>query len=455
MKIELRNVPAPCMQFVEQQPVLPAAEYEARLDALYRSAGCDWVVVYADREHYANLTFLLNFDPRFEEALLVLGKDRRVLVVGNEGLGYVSVLPLAVEVMLCQTMSLGGQTRQQAPRLQAVLAQIGIGAGQRVSVVGWKYLEAMEDDEPDAPAFVPAFFVAVLRRLVGANGQVVDGTALLMHPQDGLRASNPAAQIAVFEWAARACSAAVFGVVRGARPGMSEYAAMQHMAYAGLPMSMHPILTSGKGELNGLRSPCSRRLEYGDAISTAIGYWGSLVCRAGLLLGEPDRSFFDRVAAPYFGAVATWYRCLRLGVSGGDVFAAVAQAFAGSGLRSALNPGHLTSYDEWLHSPIRPASNERLRSGMVFQADIIPTPLGAGEAMNCEDTLALADESLRAEIRSAYPEMWQRIQRRRAFMMQALGLELAEEVLPLSDGAAYLPPFWLASEWVCAVVKEG
>jgi hypothetical protein len=51
--------------------------------------GCDWLVVYADREHLANIAFLSGYDPRFEEALLLLGpRDQRVLVVGNEGEAY-------------------------------------------------------------------------------------------------------------------------------------------------------------------------------------------------------------------------------------------------------------------------------------------------------------------------------------------------------------------------------
>jgi hypothetical protein len=116
-----------------------------------------------------------------------------------------------------------------------------------------------------------------------------------------------------------------------------------------------------------------------------------------------------------------------------------------------LNPGHLTSYEEWMHSPIRPGSHERIRSGMVFQCDIIPVPLDPGQLLNCEDTVAVADADLRAEMRSAYPAMWSRIQGRRELMAGALGLELGEELLPLSDGAAYLPPFWLAADYVCAV----
>jgi hypothetical protein len=452
MRIELKSVPIPGFAFVEAQPMVPAEEYERRIAALYQAAQADWVAVYADREHYANLVYLLNFDPRFEEALLLLGPaGKRTLVLGNEDMGYTSVLPFPVELALCQTFSLCGQPRQTAANLKAVLAGLGLRAGQTVSVVGWKYLEADESDEPGAPAFVPAFFVDVLRALVAPGGRVVDGTVWLMHPEHGLRALNSADQIAAFEWAARNTSAAVFSILRATRPGMSEMQAMQHMHYAGQPMTMHPIVVTGKGELNGLRSPGARIIEYGDAISTAVGYWGSLVCRAGMLLAEPDWSFFESIVTPYYRALVAWHTTLRIGVTGDEMVQAVSQAFSGSPLRSMLNPGHLTSSDEWLHSPARPASTEKVVSGMVFQSDIIPAPLPPGRALNCEDTLAIAGAALRAEIQASHPGLWQRVQQRRRFIQEALGLPLAEELLPLTDSALYLPPFWLAAEQVCIV----
>ena len=455
MKIELKHIPPPEFTFVEARPTVPVEEYERRLSTLYQAAQVDWVAVYADREHYANLVYLLNFDPRFEEALLLLGpSSKRFLVLGNEDMGYTSVLPTPVELVLCQTFSLGGQPRGTAAKLKAALAGLGVHFGQTVSVVGWKYLEPGEGDEPGAPAFIPAFFVDVLRALVSPGGKVVDGTALLMHPERGLRALNSADQIAAFEWAARNASAAVFGVLHGARPGMSEMQAMRGMGYAGLPMSMHPIFVSGKGELNGLRSPGDRVLEYGDAVSTAVGYWGSLVCRAGLMLGEPDWSFFESIVAPYYHALTTWYTTASLGVTGDEIARAVSRAFDGSPLHSMLNPGHLTSYDEWLHTPVRPGSDEKIASGMVFQSDIIPTPLPPGRALNCEDTVAFADSTLRAEIRARHHGLWERVQGRRRFIQDALGVSLPEEILPLSDGVLYLPPFWLAADYVCTVADE-
>lgn len=452
MLITLKNIPLPHFDFPRDIPAIPAEEYERRISALLEAASADWVLVYADREHAANLTWLVNYDPRFEEGLLVLGRGgQRTLIVGNEGMGYAPIAAVPLDLALCQTFSLNSQPRSTAPRLKDVLAKAGLRQGQSASLVGWKYLEPAETDDPTAPAFIPAFLVDVVRSLLGPSGKITDGTALLMHPENGLRNLNSADQIAAFEWAARTTSAAVFSILTGARPGMTEMDAIQLMRYAGQPMTMHPILVSGKGEINGLRSPGNRVIEHGDAISTGLGYWGSLCCRAGMMLGQPDEAFFKQIAAPYFRVIATWFSTIRIGVPGGELFQAVADAFAGSGLHSMLNPGHLTSYEEWTSSPIRPGSPEKVRSGMVFQSDIIPTPLPAGWLMNCEDTLAIADGSLRAELKSRHPQLWARMQARRQLMSSALGIPLADEVLPLTDGTAYLPPFWLASSLVCAV----
>jgi hypothetical protein len=453
MNIELRKVPPPEFQSPMEYPVIPANLYEQRLRELYRRCEVNWVVVYADREHYANLTYLLNFDPRFEEALLVLGaNDHRVLLLGNECMGYTSVLPFPVETALAQTLSLGGQKRDTAPQIKQVLKDTGISSGGRVAVIGWKYLEVEEASNPQTPAFIPSFFVEVLRELVGANGQVVDKTVVMMHPENGMRAVNEVEQIAAFEWAARGCSASVFNILNGTRPGMREMQAISLMNYAGQPMSMHPMFASGSGAINGLRSASDRCISEGDGVSTAVGFWGSLCCRADILIDNPNLEFFEQVVAPYFRAVATWYKTMRLDATGNEVFEAVTAAFEGSSLAPALNPGHLVSYEEWVHSPIRPGSSEKIRSGMVFQVDIIPTPLPDGTMLNCEDTVAFADDELRGEIQAKYPDMWQRIQSRRTMMQEQLGLELVDELLPLSDGCAYLPPFWLASDLVCIVV---
>ena len=80
---------------------------------------------------------------------------------------------------------------------------------------------------------------------------------------------------------------------------------------------------------------------------------------------------------------------------------------------------------------------------MAFQCDIIPDNARPGWAANCEDALVLADEGLRAEIARRHPGAWRRIEERRRFMRERLGIALADELLPLSSIPAYFPPFWL------------
>ena len=113
-----------------------------------------------------------------------------------------------------------------------------------------------------------------------------------------------------------------------------------------------------------------------------------------------------------------------------------------------LNPGHLTHLDEWTNSPIVKGGSVSISSGMVFQCDIIPTPLGPGRALNCEDGVAIADAELRRALAEDYPDVWERVSARQRFMREEIGIELRDEVLPLSSSPAYLPPFWLDADQV-------
>ena len=236
---------------------------------------------------------------------------------------------------------------------------------------------------------------------------------------------------------------------------MTEREMAALMGYAGEPLSMHPIVASGAPgeEINGLRSPRGREVAIGDGISCGIGYWGSLCCRAGWLEDAVGIDLFSGYVRPYFLAQAAWYATVGIDVPGGEVFQAVETALndAGATFRPALNPGHLTSYDEWVHSPIEAGSAIPLASGMALQCDIIPTPLPPGAALNCEDTIVLADEALRAEIAARYPALWSRIARNRDRMQRDLGLILRPETLPLSLANAYLAPGWLSPEQVCTL----
>ena len=133
MQIELRHIPMPPLDVPIAAPSITEAEYVARNRALYELSGADWVLIYGDREHNANLIYLTGFDPRFEEALLVLGpRDRRVLLVGNEGIVHASIAGLPLEILLCQPFSLMAQPRGESAPLASQLAAIGLEPGQTV-----------------------------------------------------------------------------------------------------------------------------------------------------------------------------------------------------------------------------------------------------------------------------------------------------------------------------------
>jgi len=459
MTVRLIDVALPDFGIPDSRPELAPAIYLGRLDRLAGAAaqaGLDAVVIYADREHFANIAYLTGFEPRFEEALLVLVPGRqRVLVVGPENQGYSAVSPIDLERVLYPPFGLLGQDRTRTPPLADVLTHAGIARGQTVGIAGWKYFGTHETRTPEAWLESPAYIVDTLRDLVGRD-RVVNATRLLMDASEGLRAVNEFDQLAQFEHAACHVSEAVKRILFGLRPGMSEYDAMRLAEPMGLPASCHPMLLSGPRLPLGLGSPTDRRLQRGEPMAVAIGYWGALTCRAGWLAADAGdlpadvANYVERLAAPYFDCAAVWYEMVGIGVSGGDIDAMVKSRLGDPFFGLILNPGHLIHLDEWMNTPIYPGSAERLRSGQAIQLDIIPATGTAYATANIEDGIALLDERGRAEFRERHPGAWERIEARRAFMADGLGIRLKPEVLPFSNLAGYLPPFFLSPRRVLA-----
>ncbi len=451
--VSLAEIALPEFGVPTEQPVVPAATYAARLAAARekaRAAGHDVIVVYADREHSANIAYLTGFEPRFEESMLVIGaRDEPALVVGNECRGYARVSQVPVRTVLYQNFSLMGQDRGASDPLAAILAQEGIGANARVGVVGWKVYDEPGAEAPGTWIDAPAYLVDALRGLTGDSMCVVNATDMFTNARDGLRVVNDIDQLAAFEFAACHTSTAVRDVLFGLEPGMTEFEAVQLMKLTGLPLSCHLMLSSGERAWMGLGSPSAKPIERGDPFTTAFGVWGALNCRAGWVvaneseLPEDVRDYVDRLVGPYFTAIAEWYGTVGIGVTGGALYDAVHRHIGDPFFGLSLNPGHQIHFDEWINSPVFENSDVVLRSGLALQVDVIPATGTADFTTNIEDGIALADEALRAEFAELYPEAWSRIEARRAFMAEALGIALKPEVLPFSNIPAYLPPFLL------------
>ena len=78
---------------------------------------------------------------------------------------------------------------------------------------------------------------------------------------------------------------------------------------------------------------------------------------------------------------------------------------------------------------------------MALQMDIIPVTRDGRFGANAEDGVILADAGLRAALARDYPEVWARMQARRRFAIETIGIRLADEVLPLSDILGWVPPY--------------
>jgi hypothetical protein len=446
-KARVADVTLPDFGMPAATPEIPPETHARRMDRLRElmdARGYERLVVYADREHSANLSYLTGFDPRFEEALLIVGPEPEpAILVGNECWGMAAAAPLPMRLHRFQDFSLPSQPRDRSRSLADILADEGVRPDARIGAVGWKtYASAGMHD-------LPAYLVDALRSLVGGGGAVENATDLMIDPAGGLRIVNEAEQLAAFEWASCHTSQGVRNLFHGLRPGMTEAEAVALLGWNGWPLSCHLMLTAGERARLGLLSPTDRPIRRGDPFTTAFGIWGALTCRAGFVVEDggqlPERigDYVDRLVAPYFAAIAEWYGAIRIGQTGGALFEIIERHLGDPFFGIFLNPGHQLHLDEWVNSPIWAGSTIELRSGMAFQVDVIPATGTPYFTTNIEDGIALADASLRAELADRFPDAWARILRRRAFMADQLGIELHPDVLPFSNLPAVLAPFLL------------
>jgi hypothetical protein len=432
-------------------PTLPDEIHVNRLQRFRErlsERGVEVGIVYADREHSANLSYLTGFDPRFEEALLVVSDDGDPLIlVGNECVGMAKAAPVPMRVELFQDFSLPGQPRDRSRSFREILSEGGVTLGTTVGLVGWKTFRDPRQSD------TPSYLVDEIRALAGTEA-VENVTDILIDSGDGMRVINEVDQLAYFEYAACHTSTGVRNLLIGLRPGMTEQEAVGLLQWNGAPLSCHLMLTAGDRARLGLLSPGDRVITEGDPLTVAYGIWGALNCRAGFVTGNADGldhgigDYVEKLVAPYFETVAQWYEALHIGQRG-----AVLQEIVDRGLGDPffgifLNPGHQIHNDEWVNSPVGPGSEVELRSGMAMQVDIIPATGTPYFTTNIEDGIALADQTLRDEIADRHPAMWGRIEERRRFMLDDLGIELHPDVLPFSNIPACLPPFLLSPDQV-------
>ncbi len=425
-------------------------EMRARLAAIraaMAARGLDRLVIYGDREHSGNMLWATGFDPRFEEALLIVSQDRAVLAAGNECLPYAQISPLVtagdIAVVHCPGLSLISQPREEGERLDRVIAR-EVPAGSTVGSAGWKYFTAEDVDDPDTALEIPSLIADLLR---SHAGRVANATDLFMHPGHGLRCTVTAGEIARLEFANHMAAAALRRMVFALREGMSDFDAVAAAGIGGLPLGCHVTFATGDRADQGMSGPTGQALRVGSAVSFNICHWGANVCRAGWLARGPDDlpspagDYVAAFAGPYLEALSVWFSLMRPEVAGGMIWDRMMALLPRARFGVTLNPGHLIGSDEWISSPIYRGSDLPLRSGMAMQCDVIPAhPVYGSTRM--EDGYVIADGSLRAELNRMQPALMARAAQRRGFMRDRIGLDVPEDLLPLADTCGIIAP-WL------------
>ncbi len=408
--------------------------------------------IYADREHFGNLTWLVNYEPRFEEALLILDLINDPLVLhGNENGNRFKASPLyrggKMRVELYQPFSLLNQPRGNSRQLKDIFVSEGVDKDSRIGCAGWKYFSEAEHLSSVHAIDIPAFIADTLRELCGYDN-VVNATHIFMHPGTGLRAKCSASEIALFEFSSVMASEGMRNLLLNVEVGKTDFELIKYYNYSGYPLNCNTGMTCGANKHIGLANPDGYTIQRGDPFSTNLGYWGSNSCRAGWVAESKDdlpdeaRDYVENFAGPYFSVMGEWYKNMRIGAKGGAISKLIEAKLPFEEFGIFLNPGHLIHYDEWLSSPIFKGSEIEIQSGMYFQVDVIPKSKRYFST-RMEDGIVIADNALRDELEQNYPEVYARCMERRMFMTEVLGFDLPEEILPLSNIPGIVPPFFL------------
>jgi len=453
MKIQEITVP-PFPKEKIHESIVSVANAETYKKRIARALESAWslyhithLVVYGDREHFANIHYFSGYDPRFEESLLILspGQDP-IILVGNEGWNYSEIIPYPVKKVLFQSLSLAGQPREtNRTVLGKAIKEAGIDKNSVVGIIGVKYYVAEEAEDFEHTIDIPCFIVNALE---AANCQVLNVTDIMIHPGYGLRTCLDIDEMAILELAGTKTSRSVYNVMTHLKPDINEIEASAYFELDGDPLVAHPCLNfTLEGTRRGLVSPGNHKLRYGGIFNIGLGYRSSMVARTALYARSAEdipaewADILEKIYIPYFRVIVQWYESLQIGVSGKSILERIRkQVPEYDGLGIGLNPGHLIHNDEWTSSIFTDKGEYIIRNGMAIQCDIIACP-EKYPGVHIEDGLIMADAETRRQFAEKYPDSWKRIQARRRLMKENLNIQIGDEVLPLSDLQGCLSPW--------------
>jgi Xaa-Pro aminopeptidase len=415
------------------------------------------LIIYADLEHGNNFEYLAGFIPRFEEALLVLHSDGSIYyLLGNENLKLAEHAHNKGTVIHVPQFSLPNQPMYDSPKIKDLLMQAGLKKGNSVGIVGWKKFTSTAEDN-SATFDVPYFIVNKIQEILGDKGSLTNEINIFLG-NNGVRTVNNANELVHYSFGSQLASKAIIQTMNSIELDKTEMEIASNLELFGQPNSVVTIVAAGQRFKNANLYPTRKKLQLGETLSLTVGYKGGLQSRAGFICETEDQlpkeyaGYLDKVVKPYFTATCAWIENIHVGMNGYELYNIINSVFPKDEYGWTLNPGHLIGNDEWMSSPIYEGSKEVLKSGMMFQIDIIPSVNGyPGTSAECG--IALIDEQLRKELKSDYPEFYFQCEESKNYLINELGIDVSNDVLVISNAVLYLRPFFLNKEYAMAYNK--
>ena len=389
--------------------------------------------------------------------MLIDNQGHCSVILGNENLKLARFSRVSVTLFHSPYFSLPNQPMDNEASLESLFKEAGISKKSKVGLVGWKMFTSASG-EGKFFFDLPWFIVDAVKRTLKPGASLENATHLFIGDA-GARTTCNANEVAHYEYGANLSSNCILTAMDAVETGVRESALGALLAAEGQYNTVVTIAATGSRFEKANIYPTHKAVQHGDPLSMTTGFKGGLSSRTGFVIAEeselPDnqKDYLERVAKPYFAAVVAWLEHIHTGMTGDAFYQLIETVFPKAQYGWHLNPGHLVADEEWMSSPIYCGSVETLKSGMLLQIDIIPSVPGY-TGVSAEECVALADTALQANIRKEYPDLWKRIETRRRYLREEIGINLSDEVLPLSNTVAYLRPFLLAKDRAFQIVKH-
>lgn len=135
--------------------------------------------------------------------------------------------------------------------------------------------------------------------------------------------------------------------------GKTELELSEPLSAYGQPVSVQTICATGERFTDAVVAPRNKRTALGDRFSVTMGLKGGLTSRAAYVaaseadLPKKEQDYLEKSAKPYFAALAVWYSTIGLDITAGELYDVVERVLPKQQYGWTLNPGHLTSSEEW------------------------------------------------------------------------------------------------------------